>query len=173
MRQTIGAHETAVRSAAHETGFLRAKHNPTYGGMDTVGTHQCIDRDPPAILELGVDVSAVIGARHEAMSEMDVRRRQRLREDRHEVRAMNLVMRCAEGSLHDLREWRAKKRSSVVPASLMYGQRLHACACERLSEACSMQNARRIGADLDSGADLSEDGRLLVHVSIDPCPQER
>jgi hypothetical protein len=53
MSEPLGADEPPVAGATREPRVLRAEESATYGGVNAIGAHQRIDRDPPAILELG------------------------------------------------------------------------------------------------------------------------
>jgi len=64
----------------------------------------------------------------------------------------------------------AKKGSAVLPTSLMPGERSHTRARERFCKTCSVQYARRVGADLNARAYLGQDSRLFVHVDVDTDP---
>ena len=55
----------------------------------------------------------------------------------------------------------------------MHGERAHAARIHRVAEAETAQQARRIGADLDAGADLAELRRLLVDVDVAARLQDR
>ena len=85
---------------------------------------------------------------------------------------MEVIIWCAEGRL-DLRPDRcALQGTAVVPAPLVDGERPHADPIEGRLEAEADQEAGRVGADLDAGADLADGGCLLVYMDVEPGFQQ-
>jgi hypothetical protein len=92
--------------------------------VDAVGAHQQAGLHAVAVREPRLDVVAVIGQPDQAVAQMDALGRERARQRRQQVGAVDLVMREAEGGLDRLGQGRAQQRAAVVPAALVPRQRL-------------------------------------------------
>ena len=63
MGEPIGRHQPAIGDAAGEAGLFGTEQGATHRRVDAVGPHQRVDADVRAVLELGLDVVAVIDER--------------------------------------------------------------------------------------------------------------
>jgi hypothetical protein len=75
MREPLARHEAAAGNAAREARPLWTEQCATHGGMDAVGAHQDIDRDPGTVRKLQFDAITVVEELGEAMPEMHPIRR--------------------------------------------------------------------------------------------------
>src|SRR5205823_1560392 len=89
-----------------------------------------------------------------------------------EIAAVEMVVGRAEGRLDLGADRRALQGATIIPASLVYGLRPHACLVQRGLQPQPDQQAGSVGADLDAGADLADARRLLVDVDVEPGFQE-
>ena len=113
-----------------------------------------------------IDAPVPVLDRDQSMPGMRALWRQRGGEQRGEIAAMKMIVRRAERRF-DLRAERgALQGAPVIPPPLMDGDRPHTACIHRGAEAETAQQARRIGTDLDAGADLAELRRLLVDVDV-------
>src|SRR5262245_36660723 len=85
---------------------------------------------------------------------------------------MRLVMRKAESCFDGAGQWGAQQSAAVLPAPLVPGERTHTHFGEFVRKPQPMQDARRVGADLDAGANLAQDSRTFVNVYIEAGVQE-
>src|SRR5947207_15278293 len=100
------------------------------------------------------------------MPEVDAVLRQRTRQRGEQLGAMEMVVGRAELYFDRLAELRALQGAAVVPAALMESRRTHAAPCQSWAEAQQVQQAGGVRADLDAGADLRQDRRLLEHLHV-------
>src|SRR5580700_6615870 len=116
---------------------------------------------------------AVIGQVCEAVSEMNAVYRDGRRDCAMQVAAMQRVVWSVESRLNRFPEWGTDQKAAVVPATLVEGLRPDAALGELFGDPEAMENARRIGADINAGADLAERPRLLIDVHIKSGAQQR
>ena len=153
MLQALDRNQAAIGDASGEARALRPEQRGTHRGMDAVCADQDVGLRLGAVGEAQLDTVAVIGEAGEAMPEVDAVLRQRARQRKEQVGAMEMVVGRAELGLDGLAERRALQGAAVVPAALMKGRRPHAAPCQGWAEAKQVQQARCVRADLDAGAD--------------------
>src|SRR5439155_22693685 len=108
----------------------------------------------------------------ELVADMQTLLRQRVGEKIYKIRAMEVVVRRAEGSLDLGPEWSALQDASIVPAPLMHRAWPRAEGVHRGLEAQPQQDPRGVGANLDACADFGDVRRLLIDVNVEPHLQE-
>src|SRR5215472_7754433 len=120
-----------------------------------------------------VDAVAVILKTGEPVCEMHAMIRQDAGNCAMQVGAMKGVVGRAERRLDRLPQWRAKQKASIVPAPLVERARFDARPSQRVRDPEPIQNARRVGADIDAGADFAERFGLLVDLDLESGAQQR
>jgi len=85
---------------------------------------------------------------------------------------MEVIVGSTEGFLDLGPERRALQRPAIVPPPLMDGCGSHANAVHGGFQPQTNQQARGVGADLDTGPDLANARRLLIDVHVEPGFQE-
>ena len=86
---------------------------------------------------------------------------------------MHLVLREAERLDDRVSERRADEGPAVLPATLVPRERPYAHLGQVVREAQAVEDAGRVRADLDPGADLADRARLLVHLHVEAGAVER
>ena len=89
-----------------------------------------------------------------------------------EIAAMEMVIWCAKARFDLGAERVALQGAAVVPALLMHGGRPYAVFVHRWPQPQAIEQARRVGTDLDARADLTEARRLLVDLNVEPRLQQ-
>jgi hypothetical protein len=110
---------------------------------------------------------------HEQVADVQALGRQRAGERGQQVGAVHLVVREAEGLDDGIAQVGAQQRAPVVPSALVPGQRADAHPGQVVGQPQAVQDARRVGADLDAGADLADGRSALVDVDVEAGLQER
>ena len=141
--------------------------------MDPVGADQHVGGHRVGALEPRLDPVAVVGQADEPVPDMHALRRKRPQKRREQVGAVHLVLREAERLDDRVAERRADERPAVLPAALVPGERPDAHRGQVVREAQAVEDARRVRADLDPGADLADRARLLVHLHVEAGAVER
>ena len=124
------------------------------------------------------EVSRVVGTLTDvtdiknAEERMQTPLRQRFGEKIYKIRAMEVVVRRAEGSLDFGPEWSTLQDASIVPAPLMHRAWPRAEGVHRGPEAQPQQDPRGVGADLDACADFGDVRRLLIDVNVEACAHQ-
>ncbi len=134
--------------------------------MDAVSAEEHCGAHALAVGEFGHDMVAAVMKAAQAMTEVKPLRRQRLRQHREEIGAVEMVIGGAEGRL-ELGERRVLKHASVVPAPLMDAPRAHRDHGERRRETEPMQKPRGIGSDLNASAHCRQGACLLEDLRIE------
>src|ERR1700691_1342450 len=117
------------------------------------------------------DLIATIGQVREALSEMNAVYRGGRRDCAMQVTAMQRVVWRVESRLNRFPERGTDQEAAIVPAPLVKGLRPDAAVGELFGDPEAMENARRIRADIDAGANFAECLRLLVDVHVEPGAQ--
>src|SRR5262245_58032674 len=86
---------------------------------------------------------------------------------------MGLVMGISEHRNDRVAERRLQQRAAVFPAALVGSQGLDPELGQFVGKSQSVQDSRRIRADLNSGANLTQGVSLLVDMDIEAGPPER
>src|SRR5262245_9619818 len=81
---------------------------------------------------------------------------------------MEMIIRCPKGRLDLWAKRHALQGAAVVPAPPLEGGRPHADAVHGRPQTEPDQQVRSIGADLYAGADLTDAGRLLIDMDVEP-----
>src|SRR6266436_1813843 len=89
-----------------------------------------------------------------------------------EVAAMEVIVGRAEGGLNLGPDWCTLQSAAVVPALLVNGGWQHADLIESRLQPQPDQEARGVGTDLDTRADLADARRLLVDVDVESGLQQ-
>jgi hypothetical protein len=82
-------------------------------------------------------------------------------------------MRKSESGDDCVAERGLQQRAAIVSAPLVMRKGPHAELGQFVGKSQSVQDSRRIRANLNSGADFAQRAGLLVHVSIKPSAQKR
>jgi hypothetical protein len=141
--------------------------------MNTVSPDDRVHADPLAVGELSLHPITVVDESRQSVANVEAFRGYVAGQGRQQVGTMHLVVREPERGLHGPGKRCPKKSPAVVPASLMPCQRGYTHLRQRFGETDAMQDARGIGADLDTGAYLGQPPRLFVHVHIHARASER
>jgi hypothetical protein len=171
--EALGGHQPAIGHAAREGRVLGSEEGAAHRGVDAIGSDRDVSLDGRAALEDRLHAIAVVDQAHESVADVQALLRQRAEERGQQVGAVCLVVREAERVDHCVAERRAQQRPPVVPAALVEVQRAHAHPRELVGQADAMENPRRVGADLDAGADLAHGCGALVDVDVEAGVQER
>ncbi len=166
---------TSPRHAAHpvKRGFSGPKVRLAHAAVYAVGADHHVGFGRGAVLEARDHALALLLDADQTVAGMRALPGQRRSQQRCEIAAMEMIVGRAERRL-DLRSQRsALQGAAVVPAPLMHAGRPYAPRIHRVLEAETMQQPRRIGADLDAGADLAESRRRFVHMDVATRLQHR
>ena len=156
MRQAIRRDQAAIGDAAGEARPFRTEQGVAHGRVNAVGADHSVGRDRRAILEMGFDSVTAIDEMGEALPQMHPIRRHSIRQGAVQVAAMERVVGRAERGLDGVAERRAKQHAAIIPATpLVERHRPDACLRQFFGNAQPVENARRVRADIDAGADFS------------------
>ena len=86
---------------------------------------------------------------------------------------MEIVVRRAEVALACIRQGLTSKLAPVVPSAQDNSSWPHSKTAHRIFESESMEDSRRVGADLDSRADLAQFGGLLEDLNLEASAAHR
>ena len=165
--------QAAVGDAAGEVRALLAGEESLNGRVDPVRADEHIDLDRRAVLELERDAVAVVDEGGEAVADVQALLRECAHQGGEQVGAVGLVVGEPERVDDGVSQRRVQERPAVVPAALMPRQRPHTHVGECVGQSQPVQDPRRVGADLDTGADLAELPRLLVDLDVEATPVQR
>ena len=167
MGDTFGGNEAPPRDAAGESRLLRPEGKRAHLGVDAIGTDQQIGFGRGAVVEPGDDPLASLLDADETVAGMRAFPGHCRGKQGRKVAAMEMIVGRAEPGL-DLRpESAALERAAIVPALLIDRDRAHAILFQGGAETETPQQARRVGTDLDTRADLSEQRRLFVDLDVE------
>ena len=158
--------------AAGEARTLWSDERTAHRRKDAVGRDQHIGLDLGAVLELHAHGLAVLFDADAAVREMDALGRHGISQQRMQFAAMEDHVRRAELLLDVRGKPRLGQRAAIVPAALMEERRAERHPGAFLAKAKPDQDARCIRADVDAGADLAEQARLLVHLYVEAGLQQ-
>src|SRR5882672_3542962 len=140
--------------------------------MDAVGADQEVRFHCRTVLESRDHPLTLLLQPYELVADMQTLLRQRVGQKIYKIRAVEVVVRRAEGRLDLGSEWSALQGASIVPAPLMHRAWPRADGVHRSPEAQPQQEPRGVGADLDACADFGDVRRLLIDVDVEPHLQE-
>ena len=164
--------DQAAIGAAGEPRPFRPEQRAPHRREDAVGGDQHVGLDLDAVLELRPHRLAVLLDADAAVRQMHPLARHWPRQHRVQLAAMEDVMRRAELTFDIGGEPRLGQRAAVVPAALMEERRSVGHPGAFLAETEPDQNARGVRADVDAGADLAEQARLLVDLHVEAGLQQ-
>ncbi len=157
---------------AGEDRILRTEQHLADGRVDA-GADEEVDLDRRAVRERRLDAIAVVDQAAEEMPDVQALGRQRADESAQQIGAVCLVVRKAEGIDDRVAEVRPQQRAPVVLAALVPGERPHAHPRQLVGQPQTMQDPRRVGADLDLRTGLADRRCALVDVHVEPGLQQR
>ena len=163
--------ETAIGPAGKPRP-LRAQQRLPHRREDAVGGEQHIGLDLDAVVEPCPDLVGVLLDADAAMRQMDTLGWNRLGQHRMQFASMENVMRRAELLLDSVAERRLRQGAAVIPAALMEERRAVRHLGAFLAETQPDQDARGVRPDIDAGADLAEQARLLVDLNVEAGLQQ-
>ena len=148
--------DQAAIGAAGKPRAFRPEQCAPHRREDAVGGDQHVRFDLGAVLELHPHRLAILLDTGAAMRQMHAFARHRPRQQRMQLTPMENVMRRAELRFDVGRKPRLGQRAAVVPAPLMEKRRAVGDPGAFLAEPEPVQDARRVRADVDAGADFAQ-----------------
>ena len=171
--QAVSGHQASIRGATRESRAVFAEHQVAHGGMDPIGADDDVEACRRAVVKRHVHAIAAIGERNQPMREMHAILRQRVRKHREQIRPMHLVVGEAERLDDRVAQRCSQQGPTVIPTALVHRGRTHSDPSKLLAQTETMQNARRVRADLNPRANIAQRPCSLVQVHIDSRLQQR
>ena len=173
MRDALGRHQPAPGDVAGVARQLLAEHLPAHRRMDAVGADENVAGRGAAIGERDRDAVRVLIEALDARAEAEAFLAEAAEQDVEQVGAVRGVVRRAEMRLRPLAERRVVEAIAGVPGAIVAAFRTVDDARQRIAEPERPQDARRVAADLEAGADLGEGRRLLEQFGLDAALAQR
>jgi hypothetical protein len=124
-------------------------------------------------MELHLNPVPVLGHSDASMIEMKHAVRQGRGEKVEKLGAMEVIIGSTEITLACLGQRLSSELAPVVPAAEDYSLRSHSEAAHRFLESEPLHDSRRVGAYLDTGANLAQFGGLFEHLNLEARAPKR
>jgi hypothetical protein len=119
------------------------------------------------------NVIAVIDQVCKAVCEMYMFRWDRVRQSAMEIAAVKGIVGCTESRLDCFTQRGAEQNTTIIPAPLVKTGRLNSRPSEFVSYPKPMQDARRIGTNINASADFAQRSRLFVDLGVKSSAQQQ
>ena len=173
MRDPLGRHQPAPGDVAGVARQLLAEHLPAHRRVDAVGADEDVAGRGAAVGERDGDAVGILIEALDARAEVEAFLAEAAEQHVEQVGAVRGVVRRAEMRLRPLAERRVVEAVAGVPGAIVAPFRIVRDARQRIAEAERPQDARRVAADLEAGADLAEGRRLLEQLGRDAALPQR
>jgi hypothetical protein len=172
MRHTLGWRKAPIRNIAGKSRMFIAEQDFPDDRMNSIRTDDDIAVDGGSIVENRPRAIFSLNHVNAAATGVDPVRRQRITQDRQQIRAVEMVVWRTECIFGRVPQILARQDSTVIPAPDFEMRRSNCAGAQGVSETIAMQEAGYIRTHLNAGTYLRLACYLLVDVYVASGPDK-